>query len=87
MLGSEPFAGTITDRPTGNDVVRRLVVAPVARVQRARERPRRVVADDRPRLDAQPAERLRLELRMLVDSPPERPGEGHDDADLHAAIL
>ena len=73
--------------PHGNDVVRRLTVPPVPRVQRPRERPRRVVADDRPRLDAQLAERLRLELRMLVDGSPERPGEGHDDADLHAAIL
>ena len=70
-----------------DDVVRRLAVAPVPRVQRPRERPRRVVADDRPRLDAEPAQRLRLELRVLVDCAPERPREGHDDADLHAAIL
>jgi tetratricopeptide (TPR) repeat protein len=62
-------------------------VSPVPGVERPGEGPRRVVADQRARLDAQPAEGLRLELRMLVHGTPERPREGDDDADLHAAIL
>ncbi len=87
MFGSEPLAGTITDRPTGMTSGGRVVVAPVARVERPRERSRRVVADDRPRLDAPLLERRCLELRVLVHAAREGPRERDDDADLHAGIL
>src|SRR5581483_4957514 len=62
---------------------RRRAVPTVARVQGAREGAGRVVADDDPRLDSTLLERLGLQLRVLVDGPPEGPGERHDDADLH----
>ena len=71
--------------PDRQDVRRRLVVPPVARVQRAREVPRRVVADQRAGLEAEPPQRLRLELGVLDDSAPERPAVRDDDADLHCA--
>src|SRR5581483_6857046 len=66
-----------------NDLGRRRAVPAVARVQGAREGAGRVVADDDPRLDSTLLERLGLQLRVLVDGPPEGPGERHDDADLH----
>ena len=38
-----------------------------------------------PGLDPELAERLRLQLRVLDDRPPEGPGVRDDDADLHGA--
>ena len=62
-------------------VGRRVAVAAVARVERPRERARRVVADDDLDLDGPRApERLRLELGVLDHAPPERPRERDDDA-------
>ncbi len=87
MFGSEPFAGTITDRPTGITFARRIAVAPDARVQGARELPRRVVAHHQPHLVPTRLERGRLELGVLDHRAPERPRERHDDADLHAGSL
>ncbi len=46
MFGSEPFAGTITERPTGITSGGRVAVAAVPRVQHAREVAGRVVAHD-----------------------------------------
>jgi hypothetical protein len=62
---------------------RRLVVAPEPRVEGTRETARRVVADHDPHVEAQTPERIRLELRVLDDSAPERPRIGDDDPDLH----
>ena len=83
MFGSEPFAGTITVRPTGITSGGGVVVTAVARVQRARERAWRVVPDHDPDVVAARAERLRLELGVLEHGAPERPRERHDDAHLH----
>ena len=47
MFGSEPFAGTTTERPTGMTSGGRSPWRPRARVQEARERARRVVAPSR----------------------------------------
>jgi hypothetical protein len=68
-----------------DDVIRWVAVTPVARVERARERPGRVVADDGARLDADPAKCIRLELRVLVYPSDEGPREGDDDPDLHGS--
>jgi hypothetical protein len=83
MFGSEPFAGTMTERPDGDDVVRRLAVRPDPRMQDPRELSRRVVADHQAHVVAELLERRCLQLRMLDDSTPERPRERDDDPDLH----
>src|SRR5439155_20139883 len=67
------------------DVRRRCVVAPGARMENAREAPRRVVADDRARMDAVPTQRVGVQLRVLDHHPPEGPGVRDDDAHLHPA--
>src|SRR5258705_10789198 len=48
------------------------------------EAARRVGADDRPRVDALPAQRVGLQFRVLDHRSPEGPGIGDDDAHLHA---
>ncbi len=76
MFGSEPFAGTITVRPTGITSGGGLVVAAVPRVQRASEGAGRVVADDDPHVEPARAQRLRLELGVLEHGAPEGPENG-----------
>ena len=71
-------------RPADPDHVRRRRVVPAEpRVQEPGERPRRVVANDRPRFDPEPAQCFRLQLGVLDDGAPEGPGERDDDAQLH----
>ena len=83
MLGSEPFAGTITDRPTGITLAGGFPWRPT-RGWRARVNcPRRVVAHHEANLVSPSLESGRLKLCVLDHRPPERPGERHDDADLH----
>ena len=55
MFGSDPFAGTITERPIGITLGRRLVVASQPRVESAREAARRVVADHEAHVEAETA--------------------------------
>jgi hypothetical protein len=57
-------------------------VAPDARVEGTRELTRRVVAHHEPDVVATGLEGRRLQLRVLDDRPPERPRDGHDDAEL-----
>ena len=85
MFGSEPFAGTITERPTGMTFGRRIAVAADARVQDAGELARRVVAHHQAHVVAELLECRRLQLRVLDDRAPERPRERDDDPDLHRA--
>ena len=87
MFGSDPFAGTITERPIGITFARRVAVAADPRVQGARELTGWVVAHHQPHLVPARLERLRLQLGMLDDRAPERPRERHHDADLHAGSL
>jgi hypothetical protein len=54
-----------------------------ARVERAREAARRVVAHDEAHVQAETAERVRLELGVLDHCSPERPGIRDDDPDFH----
>ena len=54
MFGSDPFAGTITERPTGITSGGGVVVAPEPRVESAREAARRVVAHHEPDVEAEP---------------------------------
>ena len=54
-------------------------------MEHAREAARWVVADDRPRIEAVAAKRVRLQLRVLDDRPPKGPRVRDDDAHLHAA--
>ena len=84
MFGSEPFAGTITDRPTGITCRRRVAVPADARVQCSGELTRRVVRHQQPHVVPALLERRRLQLGVLDDGSPERPGERHHDPDLHA---
>ena len=84
MFGSEPFAGTTTERPTGMIPAGRSPWRPAARVEEARRPPGRVVAhQDRDVVAAVP-EGGRLVLGVLDDPAPVRPRERDDDADLHA---
>ena len=53
------------------------------RMEHAREAARRIVPHDRACLEAALLQRLRLQLGMLDDRSPERPGVGDDDPDLH----
>ena len=85
MFGSEPFAGTITERPTAITFAGGSPWRPDPRMEDARELARRVVAHHQPDLVPARLERRGLELGVLDDRPPERPRERHDDADLHAA--
>ena len=80
-----PVCGHDDRAADGNDVRRRCVVAAEPRVENAREAAGRVVADDRARVDAVPAQRVGLELGVLDHRPPEGPRIGDDDAHLHAA--
>ena len=84
MFGSEPFAGTMTERPTGMTFAGGFAVPSDPRVQDARELPRRVVPHDQAHVVAELLERCRLQLRVLDDGAPERPRERDDDPDLHA---
>ena len=85
MFGSEPFAGTITVRPTGITSGGGSPWRPMPRVQGARELARRVVADHVRASTPRRAERLGLELGVLDHGAPEGPRERHDDAHLHGA--
>ena len=85
MFGSEPFAGTITERPTGKHVLRRRAVPAEARMEHVRERAGRVVAHHEPGVDAELPQREQLLLRVVDDAAPERPRVRHDDGDLHRA--
>ena len=49
--------------------------------------PGRIVAHDDFRLDPEALECPRLVVSVLLDSPPERPGVGHDDAHLHGETI
>ena len=69
--------------PHRDDVVRRLAVAPDARVQDPGELARRVVAHHQAHVVAELLERRCLQLRVLDDRTPERPRERDDDPDLH----
>ncbi len=80
MFGSEPFAGTTTERPTGMIPDGRSPWRPGARVEQARCPPGRVVAhQDRDVVAAIP-ERRRLVLGVLDHAAPVRPRERDDDA-------
>ena len=68
----------------GDHVRGRTLVPPAPRVQCVGKPPGRIVADDDPRLDAEPLERAGLVLRVFGDTAPERPGVRDDDPDLHA---
>jgi len=68
-------------------VTRWLAVAPVPRVQHPGEAPRRVVADDRPRLDPEPLQRVGLELGVLEHGSPVGPRVRDDYADLHRPAI
>ena len=84
MFGSDPFAGTITDRPTGITRAGGLAVPTDAGMERTRELAGRVVRHDEAHLVPARLQRRSLQLGVLDHRPPERPGERHDDADLHA---
>ena len=58
-----------------------------AGVQHARELSRRIVPDQRSRLDAERLQRRGLQLGVLDDSSPEGPGVRNDDSDLHRREL
>jgi hypothetical protein len=73
--------------PDGDDVRRRLSVAPDPRVQDAGELTRRIVPHDEADVVAASFERRRLELCMLDDRTPKRPRERDNDPDLHAKSL
>ncbi len=73
--------------PDGDDVVGRPRVPPLLRMEQPRQPPGRVVAHDDPDVVAEPLQRARLMIRVLLDSAPERPGVGDDDPDLHASTL
>ena len=73
MFGSEPFAGTITERPTGSTYSGGSVCRPRPGMQHVRERSRRVVADHEPRVDPDFAQREQLLFGVIDDSTPERP--------------
>ena len=66
-----------------DDVGRGRAAPPQAGVEGAREAPDGVVAHDRPGLDPEPAQGVRLQLRVLDDRTPERPRVRDDDPDLH----
>ena len=83
MLGSEPLAGTITERPTGITFAGGFAVPPTRGWSARVNWPGRVVAHDQPHVVAQLLERRRLQLRVLDNRPPERPRERDDDPDLH----
>ena len=84
MFGSEPLAGTTTERPTGMIPAGR---SPWRPLRGCRNRvigpggswPIRIWTSW-PRV----AQRIRLVLGVLDDPAPVRPGERDDDADLHA---
>ena len=84
MFGSEPFAGTTTERPIGMIPAGRSPWRPVRGWSSRVLRPGRVVAHQDLHVVPAGAERARLVLGVLDDPAPVRPGEGDDDADLHA---
>ena len=87
MFGSEPFAGTITERPIGITFAGGDAVPADPRVEGTRELPGWVVAHHQAYLVPARLQRFGLELGVLDDGAPERPRERHHDADLHAWSL
>ena len=85
MFGSDPFAGTITERPTGITLSGGSPWRPTRGWSTRVNWPGRIVAHDQAHVVAELLERCRLQLRMLDDRAPERPRERDDDPDLHAA--
>ena len=81
-LGSEAFAGTITERPTGTHS-RAGALAALLRVEEVGEAAGRVVSHDDLRVDSQRLQRTRLVVGVLLHASPERPRIGDDDPDLH----
>src|SRR5205823_6147622 len=69
----------------GDEPVWRWVPSARARVKHPCQKPGRVVADQRARLDPERLERKRLMLRVLGHAAPERPRIRHYDPDLHPA--
>ena len=84
MFGSEPFAGTMTERPTGMTFAGGFPCRPTRGCSDAGELSRRVVPHYQAHVVAELLERCRLQLRVLHDGAPERPRERDDDPDLHA---
>ena len=83
MFGSEPFAGTITERPIGITWSGGLPCRPSRGCRNAREAPRRVASHDESRVDPLLAQGRRLRLGVLHDGAPERPRVRDDDPHLH----
>ena len=69
----------------GDDPVGKIAVPAGARVEHPRQVPGRVVAHDDLHVVAAAPQRCALVLGVLDHPSPVRPGERHDDADLHAA--
>ena len=84
MFGSDPFAGTTTERPTGITSGGRWPCRPVRGWSSRVSRPGRVVAHHELHLVAARPERVGLVLGVLDDAAPVRPRERDDDSDLHA---
>ena len=84
MFGSEPLAGTTTERPTGMIPAGRSPWRPLLGCRKRVNGPGRVVAHQDPDVVAAVAEGGGLVLGVLDDPAPVRPGERDDDADLHA---
>src|SRR5205823_4986113 len=70
-------------RPDRHNARRPPIEPPCVGMEQPPDRPRRVVAHDQTRLEAEPLERLRLRLGVLADAADVRPRERDDDADLH----
>ena len=73
MFGSAPFAGTITERPTGITSGGGVPCRPCRGCSTRVKLPGGSLPDDRPRLDAEPVQRLRLQLGVLGDGAPVGP--------------
>ena len=73
--------------PHRDDVIRRAGVPAFLRVQEPRQAPRRIVTHEDLGLDTETSERPRLVVSVLLDSPPKRPGVGHDNAHLHGKTI
>ena len=70
-----------------HDVVGWIVVPAGTRVQQSCQTSRRIVADNKARIDAQLAKSAHLMVGVVNNAAPERPGERNDNAHLHGASL